>query len=149
MVKKISNRARACLVLSLSTCLACFGFLSASCFAREVKRITIEAAGLYEHDTDPTVPIDCKEFRPTARQIKHFFSRAYPVEGYVFMHSKYSPCYAKGSIDFADGHFGKWVLSSGGAASLTFNRGDHVTVYYPKNEWNDPFGAYDGDEGLK
>lgn len=144
MAARISHRSKACLILS-----SCFALLSFSSVAREVTRIGVEATGLYEHDSDPTVSIDCKKFRPTVRQIKHFFSRAYPVEGYVFMHSKYSPCYAKGSIDFADGHFGKWVLSSGGAASLTFNRGDHVTVYYPRNEWIDPFDAYDGDEGLK
>jgi hypothetical protein len=128
----------------LSTCL---GLLSTSCLAREIKRIHVDAIKLYDYVNDPLVQRECKNFRPTNHQIKHFFSRAYPVEHYIMSHPRYSPCYATGSIEFADGHFGTWKLRSSGAALLTFNRGDEVTLFYPTIEWNDPFeGMYDDND---
>jgi|SRR5579863_2080634 len=126
----------------------CLGLFPVSSVAREVKHVVVEKTGLYEHSNDPTIPRECEKFRPTAGQIKIFFSRAYPVERYVLMHSRYSSCYAVGTIEFSDGHFGRWKLFSGGVAELRFNRGDVVTVFYGKNKWIDPFEGgyeYNGD----
>lgn len=125
----------------------CVGFLPFSTFARKVTHVTVERTGLYESSTDPTIPRECAKFRPTVSQVKKFFSKAYPVERYVLLHSRYSSCYAQGSVEFSDGHFGKWKLFSGGVADLEFNRGDSVVMFYGKNGWFDPFkGGYDYDD---
>ena len=122
-----------------------FSTLTATpCLARSVKSLTIEASGQHQDDNDPTVPERCHGFKPTQREIRKYFNYAYPVEHYVFSHSRYSPCYAKGSIRFSDGEFGTWRVSSSGAAVLIFNRGDGVTMFYGHNSWEDPFeGMYD------
>jgi len=139
MVKKDILRSPIFLILLLYLISA-----SNSCLARGVKSVEIEAIGLHEGNVNSMVKRECESFRPTRVQIKQFFSKAYPVEGYVLMHSRYSPCYTHGSIRFSDGHFAKWKLYSGGAARLTFNRGDEVTVFYRNNGWIDPFaGGYD------
>ncbi|WP_454733665.1 MULTISPECIES: hypothetical protein [Cupriavidus] len=112
--------------------------------SRGVDRVVIQATGLHESSNDPTIPQECRKFQPTENQVRHFFAKAYPVERYVLMHSRYSSCYATGMVFFSDGHFGKWRLFSGGVADLEFNRGDMLTVFHGNNKWIDPFaGGYD------
>lgn len=86
----------------------------------------------------------CKGFKPTERQIKRYFLRAYPVEGYVITTERYSPCYAKGWIRFSDRNMGEWWLYSGGTATIQWNRGGSVNLLYKQgNGWRDPFaGGY-------
>ncbi|MET1536273.1 hypothetical protein, partial [Burkholderia sola] len=83
----------------------------------------------------------CIKFRPTVKQVRNFFSRAYPVEGYMFSHERYSPCYASGTLKFDGGSSGRWDLSSSGVATFIFTRGDAVTLYYKNNKWHDPFAC--------
>ncbi|WP_157645068.1 hypothetical protein [Burkholderia ubonensis] len=83
----------------------------------------------------------CKKFQPTVGQVRNFFLKAYPVEGYMFSHERYSSCYAKGILKFDDGSSGTWELSSSGVATFIFTRGDVVTFYYKNNKWYDPFAC--------
>lgn len=120
-----------------------FIFLSFSNIAnaRSITRITISESGKSEHDS---VSSACEKFQPTIKQVRLFFSKAYPVESYIRTTERYSPCYAAGTIKFSDNSEGEWWLNSGGAASLTFSRGDNVKLLYKNNKWFDPFACMYG-----
>lgn len=112
--------------------------LSCSGYARTVKEIKMNASGLTIEPDVRNTKEGCKDFKPTLAQVRSYFNKAYPVEAYVVVTDRYSPCYAEGTLKFSDGSFGDWVLFSSGTASFTFNRGDHVNFYYKYNKWNDP-----------
>ncbi|MBO9649630.1 MAG: hypothetical protein J7605_14055 [Variovorax sp.] len=106
--------------------------------ARTVTKLKIEAVGLNRDPPERHSDEECKRFRPTLKQVKNYFNRAYPVEGYMVTTERYSPCYATGTLEFSDGHFGTWRLDSSGTSSFTFNRGDQVFLFYKHNQWFDP-----------
>lgn len=117
------------------------------CHARGVQKVTLEQIGQALDDDDPMVIEACRKFRPSAGQIKIFFSRAYPVEQRYIMHDHYSPCYARGTVLFTDGSGGEWILYSGGTASLVWRLGqDKVNLFYGRNKWHDPFACTYGME---
>jgi len=105
---------------------------------RKVKELKIEVNGFSLVSAEGTRLNDCKEFEPTAQQIAHYFNRAYPVERKVMTTSRYTPCYATGSLKFDKKTGGTWTLYSSGVASFEFIRGDVVTLYYKDNQWFDP-----------
>ena len=107
---------------------------------RHVAELNISEVGATQRDAEEV----CKDFRPTASQIKRFFLRAYPVESHVVTTDRYSPCYAKGKIRFSDNNMGEWWLQSGGTATIRWNRGGSVDLLNKRNNgWRDPFeGAY-------
>ncbi len=105
--------------------------------ARTVSKLEVKGVGLTDESDESTIEL-CKQFKPTRRQIINFFNKAYTVEAYISTTERYSPCYAFGTLEFDDGHFGKWTILSSGAASFVFNRGDGVTLLYKFNKWNDP-----------
>ncbi|TSP10393.1 MULTISPECIES: hypothetical protein [Cupriavidus] len=110
--------------------------------AREVKAVAIEAVGLsrLEEMAEP-----CRKFRPSAAQIKRFFSRAYPVDAIYYSKKIWSPCWAEGTVEFSDGNRGKWRLNSGGVAYLQWSHSGDVILYHKTNGWADPFrDGYDG-----
>lgn len=116
--------------------------ISLSNFAasRTITKLKIIDSGL---TLDSSTAEGCKKFKPTANQVKRFFSRAYPVEHYMLTTERYSPCYAKGTIKFSDNNQGDWWLYSGGTAVIEWNRGKSVDLLYKYNRWHDPFaGAY-------
>jgi hypothetical protein len=106
--------------------------------ARTVTSIKITESG---QSRDESAMENCRKFQPTLTQVKEFFSKAYPVEGYVLSHERYSSCYATGVLKFSDGSGGEWKLSSSGVATFTFSRGDTVTLFHRKNRWHDPFAC--------
>ena len=114
------------------------GFLCSVSQARTVASIEITETG---QSRDDTAAENCKKFQPTPHQVKEFFSKAYPVEGYVLSHERYSSCYATGTLKFSDGSSGEWKLSSSGVATFIFSRGDVVTLFHRKNSWHDPFAC--------
>jgi hypothetical protein len=121
-----------------SLLLACTSLFCICTHARGVASIEIREYGKCR---DADAASECKKFRPTVKQLRNFFSKAYPVEGYMFTHERYSSCYATGALKFSDGSSGTWQLSSSGVATLTFTRGDVVTLYYKNNKWRDPFAC--------
>ena len=118
--------------------LVCIFLFCSSSQARGVRDIEILESGKSREADALEV---CKRFRPTVKQIRNFFTRAYPVEGYMFSHERYSSCYAAGTLKFDDGSSGKWDLSSSGVATFIFTRGDAVTLFYKNNKWYDPFAC--------
>ena len=106
--------------------------------ARNIKIVEIDSAGLSDLD-DVTVVNSCKLFKPTKKQVELFFSKAYPVDSRLSVHKFYSPCYAKGVIEYADGNKGRWVLKSSGIAGITWEGSGEVVLLYRNNKWNDPF----------
>lgn len=116
--------------------------------ARGVKKITIETVGQSDLKEDPPAG-GCKKFVPNETQIRNYFLKAYPVPSFIGAHDRYSPCFAKGFIEFDDNTRGNWKISSGGAATLVWDTGDVVTLLYKYNTWLDPFAGMYGlcDEG--
>jgi len=105
----------------------------------------IEETGRNIDTQDTFLTEHCKAFKPTVNQVKRYFSKAYPVDGYVHTHERYSPCYATGKVKFSDNSSGTFQLSSGGTALLTWSRSeDTVRLLYKRNEWHDPFACMYG-----
>ncbi len=126
------------MVKVLCSALVCFSLVLASpwAHAREVKSIAIEAIGLSRLDE---MAEPCRKFRPTVAQVKRYFSRAYPVDAIYYSKKFWSPCWAEGTIEFADGNRGRWRLNSGGVAYLQWSHSGEVILYHKANGWHDPF----------
>jgi hypothetical protein len=119
--------------------------LTTHSYARGVKKVVMESAGL--SDIKGVAEEACKAFKPTASQIRAYFSRAYPVDGFWATDKFNSPCHAKGVVEFSDGNAGSWILTSSGITELTWNLNGRVVLYHEKNGWSDPFrGMYDGPD---
>lgn len=110
-------------------------------------KVTVDEVGLnIAPESDPGMTHSCKIFRPTVAQVKRYFSKAYPVEGYVQNIDRYSPCYATGTVVFADistgrVDMGKFQLRSSGTATIWWNRGGSVNLLYKDNQWGDPLAC--------
>ena len=107
--------------------------------ASPIKFITINETGrILDWVADDYLTKACEKFNPTAKQIKHFFMNAHPVDGYILNEDNYSPCMAYGTIKFRDNKSAEWNLYSGGVAVLTFSREEHLILYYHDYDWQDP-----------
>lgn len=106
--------------------------------ARKIGRIVILECGLSAEPENPYLSRACKKFRPTVKQVKNYFLKAYPVPKRFSLHERYSGCYATGTIEFDN--FGKagWSLSSGGTATIEWNETEIVDVFYKRYSWTDP-----------
>ncbi|MDM0031475.1 hypothetical protein QTI33_04895 [Variovorax sp. J22P271] len=117
--------------------------------ARTIKSVTISKTGINMNPKEEWLNNACKKFRPTARQVKNYFQKAYSVPRTYGTNDRYAPCVASGTIVFSDLGKAEWAISSGGAGSLTWNEDDHVYLFYKNNKWFDPtacsYGA--GNEG--
>ena len=126
-----------------------FTFAPISASARTIKDVAILRTGVNMNPKEEWLNDACKKFRPTVRQVKNYFQKAYSVPRTYGTNERYAPCVASGTIVFSDFGKAEWAISSGGAGSLTWNEGDHVYLFYMKNKWFDPtacsYGA--GDEG--
>jgi hypothetical protein len=116
--------------------------------SRTTSAVQIEEIGASRYPDKESVE-KCQTFTPTLKQVTHYFDNAYPVEADVALLERATPCYATGSLRFNDGTSGAWVLFSSGTASFTFQRGDHVTFYYPHIPWYDPTNCTYGQEEKK
>jgi hypothetical protein len=106
--------------------------------ARTVDKLQINAVGLTIESKERNTDQLCKDFRPTLKQVRNYFNKAYHVDGYTITTERYSPCAAIGTLTYSDGSFGEWTLYSGGTSSFTFNRGNQVYLFYKNYKWNDP-----------
>lgn len=130
--------------IAVAASISCYAFPAAG-QERTVKRVVMEETGLNIDTEDAFLTEHCKSFKPTASQVKRYFSRAYPVDGYIHTHERYSPCYATGEVKFSDNSSGTFQLSSGGAALLTWSKSqDTVRLLYKRNPWYDPFACMYG-----
>lgn len=111
--------------------------------ARTVSKVVVESVGQSDIKEDPPSE-GCKAFQPTVKQVREYFKNAYPVPANFGAHERYSPCYAKGTVEFSDKTSGTWKLSSGGTSTLLWSSGDAVTLFYRAYKWNDPFACMYG-----
>jgi hypothetical protein len=105
--------------------------------ARTVDLVVIHEEGK-SMEAEPELVEMCRAFKPTIAQLTHYFNYAYPIEADWATQERYTPCYASGIVTFNDNTYGEWTLYSGGTASFTFRRGDHITFFYRYNAWIDP-----------
>ena len=78
-------------------------------------------------------PVNCAEFHVDAAEVRRFFAHAEatqeraarPVVGW-------SPCYASGSLKFADGRWALWSIHQYKSGSLAVVGGDRYFVYCPE-----------------
>ena len=106
--------------------------------ARTIQKVVILETGLNKNPNEYGLSEACKKFKPTARQVKEFFTKAYIVPHRFSLNERYAPCYATGTLEFSD--FGKveWVVSSGGTGSISWDEGENVFLYYRGYKWFDP-----------
>lgn len=115
---------------------------------RKIIGIKIDETGKTE-DESGNVKNGCLAFKITERDVTDFFSEAYPVPLSFNVHDRYSPCYAKGTIEFSNNTRGKWKIFSSGGGTLRWDTGDVVTLFYNDYKWTDPFeGTYTSDDEL-
>ena len=105
--------------------------------SRAILKVTILESGA-TMDTDKRIKNECRAFKPTVRQVKRYFERAYSAPRYYGGHDRYSPCYAAGTIVFDDFGKAELTITSGGAGSLIWSDEDIARVFYKDNGWFDP-----------
>jgi hypothetical protein len=106
--------------------------------SRTIKEINILESGVTTNTMEKGLTQQCKQFKPTIKQIKNFFSKAYPVPRRWASHERYAPCYAAGTIIFDDFGEASWSITSGGVGGITWAEGDTVILFYKNNKWIDP-----------
>lgn len=105
---------------------------------RTIVEVKINETGKSE-DESINVRDGCRAFKITEKDVREFFSQAYPVPLNFNVHERYSPCYAKGIIEFSNNTRGKWKISSSGGGTLLWDTGDVATLFYNDYKWTDPF----------
>lgn len=122
------------------------GLGSMNVLAREVKAVSITSIGLTK---DKDASDTCRNFKPSLSQVRDYFSKAYPVPTKWSVHTYYSPCYAEGTIEYADGNRGTWMLSSSGISGIQWAQQGGELLFYETNPWYDPFeGSYGENAGV-
>lgn len=126
--------------VSRAAALVCVAWVVAStdADARTITKVTIHASGLNANPNEKQLNDDCKRFRPTASQIRKFFTTAYSVPRMWAMQERYAPCYATGTIVFDGLPEANWSITSGGVGGLRWNDGDEAILFRRKNGWVDP-----------
>lgn len=113
---------------------------------RTIEEIKINETGKSD-DKSINVIDGCRAFKITEEEVREYFSKSYPVPLNFNIHERYSPCYATGFIEFSDNTRGKWKISSSGGATLLWDTGDVVTLFYNDYKWTDPFaGTYTSED---
>ena len=106
---------------------------------RRVERLVVTESGKSQNSRDEMTVAWCRNFKPTAQQLRRFFLNAYPVPGSYMVDDHYSDCYATGEIAYNDRKSsGSWTLYSTGVARIDWALGGTAYVYFRKNKWRDP-----------
>lgn len=96
--------------------------------SRTIVEVKINETG--KSDDESVNVIDgCRAFKITDKDVREYFSKSYSVPLNFNIHERYSPCYAKGFIEFSDNTRGKWKISSSGGATLLWDTGDVATLF--------------------
>lgn len=75
---------------------------------------------------------NCSKFRLTANGVRRYLSRAMEANESDAHHTlDWSPCYASGTLTFADGRSAHWSISQAGTGSLARDDGTRVFLYCP------------------
>jgi hypothetical protein len=107
-----------------------------------VTAVEISQSGQSEH-TESIAQKQCQAFRLKPAQVKQFFRKAKMVDARVHVHERYSPCFAKGTVTWTDGHNGTWQIHSGGTGVVNTDDGRSLVLQCTTCKWFDPFaGGY-------
>lgn len=89
--------------------------------------------------TDDNAPRGCSGFRLDEAQVRRFLDAAEGIDQRDYMHTlDWSPCHARGRIEFEDGRSGVWTIRQFQTGSILFDGGDEVFLYCPACSW-EPF----------
>lgn len=76
---------------------------------------------------------DCSGFVLNAEDVRVFLERAGAVSEHDYRHTlDWSPCYAAGTVQFADGLTGTWGIQQLRAGSLSLSDGRTLYLYCPR-----------------
>lgn len=128
---------------TFSVVLFLFFFISTQAQGREVSQLDVEGIGLhYDGRTDKNEEEACKVFRPTKKQMFHFFNQAKESKkSGNLLHEYYSPCVSTGEVKFKDGSSGHWTVQSSGLGLVIFDNGEAATFFLKDNQWTDPYAC--------
>ena len=105
-----------------------------------VERLTITENGIGSPG-DHNAPRGCTEFRLDEAQVRRFIDAAEGVDQRDYMHTlDWSPCHARGRIEFDDGRAGVWTIRQFQTGSILFDSGEEVFLYCPTCSW-EPFAG--------
>lgn len=80
--------------------------------------------------TDPA--IDCSSFKVNERHLRRFWSRAKETNDNEAHHTlDWLPCYASGTLQFANGKQAAWSVNQAGIGSLSIEGKDAMVLYCP------------------
>lgn len=96
-----------------------------------VRQVVIDENAARAHSAAEGV--DCSKFVLTERLVVRYFSRARRIREHDFNHLiSWLPCYAGGSVSFADGRRARWSIREDGGAWLHFEGGAELHLYCPR-----------------
>lgn len=103
-----------------------------------IARLTITENGIGS-PADGNAPRGCAAFRLDEAQVRRFVDAAEGVDRRDYMHTlDWSPCHARGRIEFVDGRAGVWTIRQFQTGSILFDGGDEMFLYCPACSW-EPF----------
>lgn len=103
-----------------------------------IGRLTITENGIGS-PAGQDVPRDCSAFLMDETRVRRFIDMAEGVNQRDYMHTlDWSPCHARGRIEFEDGRQGTWTIRRFQTGSILFDDGDEVFLFCPECSW-EPF----------
>jgi hypothetical protein len=94
------------------------------------RRVHIEKQGQACGGIEP-LDSDCRRFQLSARTVRRYFSRAMRVPAEEGEHAvDRGPCWASGTVSFADGRRAWWRIEQVGTATLVFDGSNEAMTLY-------------------
>lgn len=112
--------------------------LACQATGRSFTDIVILESGANSKPSDTYLAGECKKFKPTRRQVREFFVKAYPAPHRFGLHERYSPCFASGTAQYSGFGQVNWFVNSGGFGSLDWGGEGRVYLFHKRNGWTDP-----------
>ncbi len=97
-----------------------------------VRRVAIAQNGAVAPAAEDPKP-HCGKFRLSHRDVREYFRLAQSVSEHDYLHAlDWSPCYASGTVIFANGLQGVWGIQQLRAGSLMLSDGRELFLYCPR-----------------
>jgi len=103
-----------------------------------IERLSITENGVGS-PTDANPPRGCSGFILDEGHVRRFVEGAGEVEQRDYMHTlDWSPCHARGRVEFINGRSGVWTIRQFRTGSIMFDGGGEVFLFCPSCTW-EPF----------
>ena len=103
-----------------------------------IGRLTITENGIGS-PPDQNVPRHCSAFQLDETQVRRFIGMADGIDRRDYMHTlDWSPCHARGRVEFEDGRKGTWTIRRFQTGSILFDDNGEVFLFCPDCSWK-PF----------